>query len=160
MSSKWLDQPQMAGTIDLNPHEAPPQELKDVFKLWKGQLTPERDQNLNENFGKMPRLDSIPYHRLVEHFNRFSGHSDDANEPDVINQVALKSSGSVYSSQSVPGMKLVHKTVSMGTISSSIFLHWFLTRPRSSDIAFSATSNNTKDAAFTFVTSRSFKPES
>jgi len=49
----------MAGTLDFNPHEAPPQELKDVFKLWKGQLTPERDQFLNENVGNMPRLDSI-----------------------------------------------------------------------------------------------------
>jgi alkylated DNA repair protein alkB family protein 1 len=96
----------MAGALDFNPHGAPPQELKDVFKLWKGQLTPERDQNLNENVGNMPRLDSIPYHRLVENFNRFSGHSDDANGTDAIKQVALNSSGSVYSSQDVPGMEI------------------------------------------------------
>ena len=121
MSSKWLDQPQMAGTLDFNPHEAPPQELKDVFKLWKGQLKPERDQNLNENVGNMLRLDSIPYHRLVENFNRFSSHSDDTNETDIIKQVALNSSGSVYSSQNVPGMKLVHKTDSTSTIISSTF---------------------------------------
>ena len=95
----------MAGALDFNPHEAPPQELKDVFKLWKGKLTPERDQNLNENVVNMPRLDSIPYHCLIENFNRFSG-SDHANETDVINQVALNSSGSVYSSQDVPGMNL------------------------------------------------------
>lgn len=87
--------------------------------MWKGQLTPERDQSLNGNVGNMPRLDSIPSHRLVENFNRFSGHRDDANETDVIKQVALNSSGSVYSSQDVPGMKLVHKTVSTSTISSS-----------------------------------------
>jgi alkylated DNA repair protein alkB family protein 1 len=99
----------MAGTLDFNPREAPPQELKDVFKLWKGQLTPERDQFLNENVGNMPRLDSIPCHRLVENFNRFSGHSDDASETDVINQVALNSYGSVYSSQDVPGMNLFIK---------------------------------------------------
>jgi hypothetical protein len=110
----------MAGTLDFNPHEAPPQELKDVFKLWKGQLTPERDQKLNENVGNMPRLDSIPYHRLVENFNRFSG-SDYANETNVIKQVALNSSGSVHSSQDVPGMKLVHRTDSTSTISSSTF---------------------------------------
>ena len=121
LSSKWLDQRQMAGTLDFNPHEAPPQELKDVFKLWKGKLTPERDQNLNENVVNMPRLDSIPCHRLVENFNRFSGHSDAANETDVINLVALNSSGSVYSSQNVPGMKLVHKTDSTSTIISSTF---------------------------------------
>ena len=89
--------------------------------MWKGQLTPERDQNLNENVGNMPRLESIPCHRLVENFHRFSGHSDDANETDVINQVALNSSGSVYSSQDVPGMKLVHKPDSISTISLSIF---------------------------------------
>ena len=95
----------MAGSLDFNPHEAPPQELKDVFKLWKGQLTPERDQILNGNVGNMPRLDSIPHHRLVENFNRFSGHSNIANEIDVIKQVALNSTGSIYSSQDVPGMK-------------------------------------------------------
>lgn len=110
----------MAGTLDFNPHEAPPQELKDVFKLWKGQLTLERDQNLNENVGNMARLDSIPYHCLAENFNRFSGN-DHANETDVMKQVALNSSSSVYSSRDVPGMKLVHKTDSTSTISSSTF---------------------------------------
>jgi alkylated DNA repair protein alkB homolog 1 len=94
----------MTVPLDFNPHEAPPQALKDVFKLWKGQLTPERDRHINENAVNMPRLDGILHHRLAAIFNRFS-ESDDANKPDITEQVALASSSSVYSSRNVPGEK-------------------------------------------------------
>jgi alkylated DNA repair protein alkB family protein 1 len=97
----------MAGSFDFNPHETPPQKLKDVFKSWKGQLTPERDQNLNESVINMPRADSISHDRLVEIFNRFSS-DDDANDLSIAEQVALDSPGSIYNSQNVPGMKHVH----------------------------------------------------
>ena len=96
----------MAGPLGFNPHEAPPQELKDVFKIWKGQLTPERDRHLNKNVIGMPHLDGIPQHHLGEIFDRFS-EFDDVNKPDVTKQVALDSSGSVYSSQDVPGMEAI-----------------------------------------------------
>jgi alkylated DNA repair protein alkB homolog 1 len=96
----------MTGHLDFNPHETPPQELKDVFKSWKGQLTPERDRHLNENVVNMPRLDGIPHHRLAEIFDRFSV-SDVANKPDITEQVALDSSIFVYNSQYIPGTKAV-----------------------------------------------------
>lgn len=96
----------MMASNDFNPHEAPPQELKDVFKSWKAQLTPERGRFLSENVPNMPRLDSIPHHRLVDVFKRFSG-DDDAVDPDIAEQVALNSSGSIYSSRNVPGMKAI-----------------------------------------------------
>lgn len=91
----------MPGPLDFDAHETPPQELKDVFKSWKGKLTPERDRNLNETLFKMLRLDSIPNHRLDEIFNTFS---DDGKDSDAAEQVALGLTGSVYSSQNVPGM--------------------------------------------------------
>jgi len=91
----------MMGPLDFNPHEIPPQELKDIFKSWKGQLSPERERNLNESVVNMLRLESIPHHRLFEMFNHFS---DDAKDPDIAEQVALNSSGLVYSSHSVSGM--------------------------------------------------------
>jgi alkylated DNA repair protein alkB family protein 1 len=104
----------MAGSFYFNPHEAPPQGLKDVFKSWKGQLTPERDQILNENVINMPRVDSIPHHRLVKIFNRFSS-DDDTNDLSITEQVALGSPSSIYNSQNVPGMKHVHMADSSRT---------------------------------------------
>jgi len=98
--------PEMTGHLDFNPHETPPQVLKDVFKSWKGQLTPERDRQLNENVVNMPRLDRIPHHRSDEIFDRFSEHNV-ANKPDITEQVALDSSISVYSSQHIPGTKAI-----------------------------------------------------
>jgi alkylated DNA repair protein alkB family protein 1 len=94
----------MAGTLDFNPYEAPPQELKGAFKSWKGPLTPERDQILNISAENMPRMDSIPHHRLDEIFTKFLQHMEDAH-PDITERepVALENSGSIYSSQNVPG---------------------------------------------------------
>jgi alkylated DNA repair protein alkB family protein 1 len=96
----------MTGHLDFNPHETPPQELKDVFKSWKGQLTPERDRHLIGNVVNMPRLDGIPHHRLAEIFGRFSEY-EVANKSDITEQVALDSSISVYSSRYIPGTKAI-----------------------------------------------------
>jgi hypothetical protein len=95
----------MTGHLDFNPHETPPQVLKDVFKSWKGQLTPERD-----------------HHRLAEIFDRFSEH-DVANKPDITEQVALDLSISVYSSQYIPGTKAIKYVYSSrAKLSSSHFV--------------------------------------
>lgn len=94
----------MTGTLDFNPHEAPPQELKDVFKSWKGPLTPERERILDMNAVNMPRLDSIPHHRLVDVFSRFSRHGENIKQ-DIAEreQFVIEESGAVYSSRDVPG---------------------------------------------------------
>jgi alkylated DNA repair protein alkB homolog 1 len=94
----------MPAPLNFNPHESPPQELKDIFKSWKGQLTSERDQYVSENVPDMPRLESIPHDCLVDALGRFS-RDDDTNDPDITEQVALHSSGSIYSSQKIPGMR-------------------------------------------------------
>jgi hypothetical protein len=92
---------EMPDPLDFDAHATPPQELKILFKSWKGQLTTERDRNLNETLFKMLRLDSIPNHRLDEIFNTFS---DDGKDSGAAEQVALGLTGSVYGSQNVPGM--------------------------------------------------------
>jgi len=94
----------MPELIDFDAHEAPPQELKNIFKSWKRQLTPERNQKLNETVVNMPRLDSIPHHRLDEVFNHFC---NDAKDSYATEQVALELPGSVYNSQNVPGMQIM-----------------------------------------------------
>jgi len=94
----------MQDPLDFNAHDAPPQELKDIFKSWKGQLTPERDHKLDETVINMPRLDNIPQRRLNEIFSDFL---NDAKDSYATEQVALGSSGSVYSSQNVPGTQIM-----------------------------------------------------
>jgi hypothetical protein len=109
----------MAGTLDFNPHEAPPQELKDIFKSWKGPSVPEREHILNMGVENMLLMDSIPHDRLNEVFTRFSHHGKEAKpeDPTERKQVALDNSVSVYSSQNISGRKRICIIIRQGRTS-------------------------------------------
>lgn len=78
----------------LNPYESPPQELRDIFKLWKGS-SKESINQLNATFDGMQILGSIPTKRLETAFQNFTAVSNHAvTEP-----------ASIYGSADLPGRK-------------------------------------------------------
>jgi hypothetical protein len=83
-----------SGLLNLNPHEPPPQELRDIFKLWKGS-SKESINQLDVASDGMQLLGTIPRNRLETAYWKFiSVPNDDTIEPV-----------SIYGSADLPGRR-------------------------------------------------------
>lgn len=75
----------------LNPHEAPPQALKDIFKTWKAP-TKEWHEYPGCFPDEMQLWDAVPRDRLARAFQDFEDASNHSEQP-----------ASIFSSVNIPG---------------------------------------------------------
>lgn len=133
----------------LDPHEAPPQPLKDLFKFWKGSSSDSIAQLDSASHG-IKHVGSIPIAHLQSALENLSKTSTDN----------VSESASVYGSDELPGREcsLLLELLSSGIIYNlAMSITVILTLGRPIHFTVFATPACTKRASFMLVASRSFE---
>jgi len=86
-------------TSKLNPYEAPPQDLKNIFKSWRGPITQEKDKllDLKSQTVELPSLESSHLEHVFHMFVQDSASNGEYDTSTVDN------SGVVYRSKEIEG---------------------------------------------------------